>query len=119
NMGKRIRLPSSEFTRGGGAFGERGRWTRSDTSKEERKHARSARLTSFMTVGKEGDENQRKGTSTVRLDFPTGRKLKFQRRDSRGDGRGVSVGRALNRRELDKLRQLRDELAGGAVRLFE
>ncbi|KAG2752838.1 hypothetical protein P692DRAFT_20723417, partial [Suillus brevipes Sb2] len=56
-------------------------------------------------------------TSMVRLDFPTGTKLKFQWRDTRGDGRGVSVGRALNRRKPNKLRQLRrDEFAGSAKR---
>ncbi|KAG2741831.1 hypothetical protein P692DRAFT_20839801 [Suillus brevipes Sb2] len=32
-----------------------------------------------------------------RLDVPTGRKLKFHCLDSRGDGRGVSVGRELTK----------------------
>jgi hypothetical protein len=49
-------------------------------------------------------------TSTVGIELPPGNKLKFQRRgwsdiDCGASGGGTSVGRALNRREPNKLRQ--------------
>jgi hypothetical protein len=44
----------------------------------ERAHARAARLTSFMTDGKEGDENQRKfHSSSLRTQCPPVRLLRL------------------------------------------
>ncbi|KAG2742050.1 hypothetical protein P692DRAFT_201243931 [Suillus brevipes Sb2] len=80
---KRSRLPSGEFTRGGGVFGGKGRWVMVanvdyERSEEERERARSARLTSFMTDGKEGDENQRKfHSSSLRTQCPPVRLLRL------------------------------------------
>ncbi|KIK40566.1 hypothetical protein CY34DRAFT_260675 [Suillus luteus UH-Slu-Lm8-n1] len=76
NFRKRSRLPSSEFTKRWNCIWGKRTMDPSvrvmvtnvdyERSEEERERACAVRLTSFMTDGKHGDENQRKFHSSLR-----------------------------------------------------